>query len=34
MKSIDLGQNVSGHLLDRGDWKTHPIGKILDDHDR
>jgi hypothetical protein len=33
MKSIYLDQNVFGHLLDKGDWKTHPIGKVLDDHD-
>lgn len=33
MKSVYLDQNVFGHLLDKGDWKTHPIGKVLDDHE-
>ncbi|GAB4565753.1 MAG: hypothetical protein Tsb0020_16880 [Haliangiales bacterium] len=32
MKSIYLDQNVFGHLFDNGDWKTHPIGKVLNDH--
>lgn len=32
LTSIYLDQNVFGHLLDKGDWKTHPIGKVLDDN--
>lgn len=30
--SVYLDQNVFGHLLDKGDWKTHPIGKLLDEN--
>ena len=33
MKSIYLDQNVFGHMLDKGNWKAHPIGKVLDDHE-
>lgn len=29
MIGIYLDQNVFGHLLDYGDWKTHPIGQVL-----
>ncbi len=32
MKSIYLDQNVYGHLLDSGDWKAHPVGRVLHEH--
>jgi hypothetical protein len=32
MKSIYLDHNVFGHMLDKGDWKAHPIGKVREDH--
>lgn len=30
--SVYLDQNVFGRLLDAGDWKTNPIGKLLDEN--
>lgn len=30
--SIYLDQNVFGHLLDSGNWKSHPIGQVLEEN--
>ena len=32
MRSVYLDQNVFGHMLDKGDWKKHSIGSVLDAH--
>lgn len=29
-KAVYLDQNVYGHMLAAGDWRTHPLGKVLD----
>lgn len=32
MRSVYLDQNVFGHMLDKGNWKKHSIGAVLDAH--